>query len=125
MATPCSAPFLGTAVGFGSSQSAGVILAVFTAIGIGMALPYLFMAAVPGSVARLPRPGAWMVKLKVGLGFLLAGAAIWLLYVLSAQVSPERVAAIEVGLLVLSLLVWLGGDPMGRARRARSVAPAR
>ena len=119
MATPCSAPFLGTAVGFGLSQSAGVILAVFTAIGIGMALPYLFMAAVPGSVARLPRPGAWMVKLKVVLGFLLAGAAIWLLYVLSAQVSPERLAAIEVGLLVLSLLVWLGGDPMGSRARAR------
>jgi suppressor for copper-sensitivity B len=113
MATPCSAPFLGTAVGFGLSQSAGVILAVFTAIGVGMALPYLFMAAVPGSVARLPKPGAWMLKLKVVLGFLLAGAAIWLLYVLSAQVSPERLAAIEVGLLVLSLLVWLGGDPMG------------
>ena len=124
MATPCSAPFLGTAVGFGLSQSAGVILAVFTAIGIGMALPYLFMAAVPGSVARLPRPGAWMVKLKVVLGFLLAGAAIWLLYVLSSQVSPERVAAIEVGLLVLSLLVWLGGDPMG-SRAARAIGSGR
>ncbi|HEX2464201.1 MAG TPA: thioredoxin family protein [Thermoanaerobaculia bacterium] len=120
MATPCSAPFLGTAVGFGLSQSAGVILAVFTAIGVGMALPYLFMAAVPGSVARLPRPGAWMVKLKVVLGFLLAGAAIWLLYVLSSQVSPERLAAIEVGLLVLSMLVWFGGDPMG-SRVARVI----
>ena len=85
MATPCSAPFLGTAVGFGLSQSAGVILAVFIAIGIGMALPYLFMAAVPGSVARLPKPGAWMLKLKVVLGFLLAGAAIWLLYELEEK----------------------------------------
>jgi suppressor for copper-sensitivity B len=88
-----------------------------------MALPYLFMAAVPGSVARLPKPGAWMVKLKVVLGFLLAGAAIWLLYVLSSQVSPERLAAIEVGLLVLSLLVWFGGDPMG-ARAARAFGRA-
>jgi thiol:disulfide interchange protein len=123
MATPCSAPFLGTAVGFGLSQSAGVILAVFVAIGIGMALPYLFMAAVPGSVARLPRPGAWMLQLKVVLGFLLAGAAVWLLYVLSAQVSPERLAAIEVGLLVLSLLVWLGGSPES-TRATRTIGRA-
>jgi len=123
MATPCSAPFLGTAVGFGLSQSAAVIVAVFAAIGFGMALPYLFMAAVPGSVARLPRPGAWMVELKVILGFLLAGAAIWLLYVLSAQVSPERLAAIEIGLLVLALLVWLAGERARSGRRAtRAVA---
>jgi suppressor for copper-sensitivity B len=120
MATPCSAPFLGTAVGFGLAQDAAVILAVFTAIGVGMALPYLFMAAVPGSVARLPRPGAWMLQLKVVLGFLLAGAAVWLLYVLSSQVSPERLAAIEVALLVLSLLVWLGGEAARSGARGRA-----
>ncbi|HVR29199.1 MAG TPA: thioredoxin family protein [Thermoanaerobaculia bacterium] len=118
MATPCSAPFLGTAVGFGLAQSAGVIVAVFTAIGVGMALPYLFMAAVPSSVSRLPRPGAWMLQLKVILGFLLAGAAVWLLYVLSSQVTPERLAAIEVGLLVLAFVVWLAGDTARSGSRA-------
>jgi thiol:disulfide interchange protein len=123
MATPCSAPFLGTAVGFGLAQSAGVIVAVFAAIGVGMALPYLFMAAVPGSVARLPRPGAWMIQLKIVLGFLLAGAAIWLLYVLSSQVSPERLASIEVGLLVLALVVWLAGST-DASRGARALGQA-
>jgi suppressor for copper-sensitivity B len=119
MATPCSAPFLGPAIGFGLSQGAGSVLAVFGAAGVGMALPYLLMAVAPGSVARLPKPGAWMLKLKVVLGFLLAGAAIWLLYVLSSQVSPERLASIEVGLLVLALLIWLGSEPAGsRASRA-------
>jgi thiol:disulfide interchange protein len=123
MATPCSAPFLGTAVGFGLAQSAAVILVVFAAIGVGMALPYLVMAAVPGSVARLPRPGAWMLKLKMILGFLLAGAAIWLLYVLSSQVSPERLAAIEVGLLAIALLVWWAGST-GGTRGARAFGRA-
>ncbi len=107
MATPCSAPFLGTAVGFGLSQSGGTILAVFTAIAIGMSAPYLALAAAPGSVSWLPKPGMWMMQLKMTMGFLLAGAAVWLLYVLAAQVRPERVAFIEVGLLVLALFVWL------------------
>jgi suppressor for copper-sensitivity B len=128
MATPCSAPFLGSAIGFGLSQGSGVVLAVFGAAGIGMALPYLLMAAAPGSVARLPRPGAWMLQLKIVLGFLLAGAAVWLLYVLSAQVSQERLAAIEIGLLVIALLVWLasstGASTRGAARAGAVAAIA-
>lgn len=107
MATPCSAPFLGTAVGFGLGQSGAVIFAVFTAIGLGMALPYLALAAAPSAVSWLPKPGEWMIRLKVVMGFLLAGAAVWLLYVLAAQVSAERLAAIEIGLLVLALFVWM------------------
>ena len=107
MATPCSAPFLGTAVGFGLSQSGGIIFATFTAIGLGLALPYLLLAAVPRSVAWLPKPGPWMIQLKVIMGFLLAGAAVWLLFVLQAQVSPGRLAFIEGGLLAIALFIWL------------------
>jgi suppressor for copper-sensitivity B len=107
MATPCSAPFLGTAMGFALAQEAGVILAVFAAVGVGMALPYLVLAVAPRAAALLPRPGAWMETLKLVMGFLLAGAGVWLLYVLSAQVSPERLAAIELALLALALFVWL------------------
>lgn len=107
MATPCSAPFLGTALGFALAQPAGVIVAVFTAVGFGMALPYLVLAAAPRLAGLLPRPGAWMETLKIVMGFLLAGAAIWLFYVLSAQVSAERVAFIELALLSLALGVWL------------------
>lgn len=116
MATPCSAPFLGTALGFALGASAPVIVAVFTAVGIGMALPYFVLAAAPGAAAWLPRPGAWMDTLKGVMGFLLAAAAVWLLYVLSAQVDPVRLAFVELGLLVLSLFVWL---------RARGVAGPR
>lgn len=107
MATPCSAPFLGTAVGFALGQSALTIFAVFTAIALGMALPYLALAAFPGAAALLPKPGLWMQNLRVAMGFLLAAAAIWLFYVLAAQMSRERLAFIELAMLALSLFVWM------------------
>lgn len=107
MATPCSAPFLGTALGFALGQTAAVILAVFTAVGVGMALPYLVLAVAPDAARLLPRPGAWMDTVRGLMGFLLAGAAVWLLFVLSAQVSPVRLAVIEVCLVVIALFVWL------------------
>ena len=106
MATPCSAPFLGTAIGFALAQSPGTILAVFTAVGIGMASPYLALAAAPRSAEMLPRPGPWMDHLRISMGFLLAGAVIWLLYVLSAQISAERLAFFQIALLLMALLIW-------------------
>lgn len=107
MATPCSAPFLGTALAFALAQSAGTIFAMFTAVGVGMALPYLALAAFPGAAGLLPKPGPWMDTLRRVMGFLLAGAAVWLLYVLGSQVSLERRAWIELALLGVGLLVWL------------------
>lgn len=109
MATPCSAPFLGTAVGFALAQPAATILAIFTAVGLGMSLPYLLLAAAPGLARLLPKPGNWMIVFKSLMGFLLAAAAVWLLYVLSSQVPPERVALFELALLALAFLVWLRG----------------
>lgn len=107
MATPCSAPFLGTAVGFALAQEAVAVVAVFTAIGVGMALPYLLLAAAPGAARWLPRPGAWMETVRGVMGFLLAGALVWLLYVLGNQIAPERLALVEGALLATGLLVWL------------------
>ena len=121
MATPCSAPFLGTAVGFALSQSGGTIFLVFTAVGLGMALPYLIIAAAPRTMNWLPKPGPWMVQLKVVMGFLLAGAAVWLLYVLAAQMRTERLAFIEIGLLILALFVWMS-QQASRSAFGRRVA---
>ncbi|MBZ0114209.1 MAG: thioredoxin family protein [Thermoanaerobaculia bacterium] len=106
MATPCSAPFLGTAVGFALAQPPLTILAIFTAVGLGMAAPYLLLAAWPGAAGLLPKPGVWMLRLKEMMGFFLAGAAIWLFYVLAGQISAERLAVVELSLLVLALFVW-------------------
>ncbi len=107
MATPCSAPFLGTAVGFALSQPATTIVFVFTAVGIGLAIPYLLLAAMPRATRLLPRPGEWMVTLRGVMGFLIAGTTIWLLYVLAAQMDSARLAFLEVGLLTLALFIWL------------------
>ena len=122
MATPCSAPFLGTAVGFALGQEAPAILAIFTAVGLGMALPYLLLAAAPGAARLFPKPGAWMETLRGVMGFLLAASAVWLFYVLSSQISLERLAAIQLGLLALALFLglrhrhMLSGSPRGGMR---------
>src|SRR5262249_38584141 len=81
LATPCSAPFLGTAVGFALARGPAEIAAIFAAIALGLALPYLALAALPGFAAYLPRPGRWMMALRVVLGVAMAGTAAWLLTV--------------------------------------------
>ena len=106
MATPCSAPFLGTALGFALGQPAATVFAAFTAIAVGMALPYLALAAFPAALRLVPRPGAWMDRLKTVMGFLLAAAAIWLFYVLAAQLSRERLAFLQLAALAMALCVW-------------------
>ena len=120
MATPCSAPFLGTALSFALAQSAATIFAIFTAVGVGLALPYLALAAAPGAARLLPRPGAWMDTLRGAMGFLLAGAVVWLLYVLSAQIAPERLAFFQVALLAVALGLWIAhrARPASAGRRA-------
>ena len=107
MATPCSAPFLGSALGFALGQEAPVIFGIFAAVGLGMALPYLALAAFPGAARILPRPGAWMDTFKGLMGFLLAGAAIWLFYVLAAQLAAPRLALVQLALLAMALCAWL------------------
>lgn len=124
MATPCSAPFLGTALGFALTQSTATTLAMFSAIGIGMASPYLLLAAFPALGAVMPKPGEWMTTFKVVMGFLMAATVVWLLFVLSGQVASTRVAFFEFALLGLALMVWLatrvGGKPA--VKRVASVA---
>lgn len=85
LATPCSAPLVGTAIGFALSRGAAEIFAIFAAMGIGLALPYLAIAAFPGLAAALPRPGRWMIGLKRILGLSLGATAVWLLWILAGQ----------------------------------------
>jgi suppressor for copper-sensitivity B len=108
LATPCSAPFLGTAVGFALARGAAEILLIFAVLGLGLALPYLAVAAFPGLAGRLPRPGPWMVVLRRILGLALAGTALWLLSVLAAQVGVAAAVLAGVLLLAVGLLLFLG-----------------
>lgn len=117
LATPCSAPFLGTAVGFALARGPLEIYAIFTALGIGLALPYLLIAAVPSLATRLPRPGPWMVTLRRILGLALVATAVWLLTVLDTQAG--RVSALLGGGLIAIFLVILGfGHMKATASRA-------
>ncbi len=106
LATPCSAPFLGTAVGFALSRGAAEILIVFSALAIGLAAPYLLVAALPGLATRLPRPGRWMIWLRYALALALVATAVWLLFVLNVQMGFEA-AAIVAAMMALIAAVLL------------------
>ncbi len=87
LATPCSAPFLGTAIGFALARGPGEIAAIFTALGLGMAVPYLLVAAWPKAAQALPKPGSWMVRVRQVMGLALAGTAVWLGMILGTQLG--------------------------------------
>jgi len=106
LATPCSAPFLGTAVGFALAGSIFDIFWIFTLLGIGFALPYLLIAARPEIARLLPKPGRWMVVVKFVLGLALLGTAIWLLNVLAGQIGTNGAIAVGLGLALASGLIW-------------------
>ena len=99
LATPCSAPFLGIAVGFALTRGWGEITAVFAALGLGLALPYLGVAAFPGLATRLPKPGPWMVTFRRFLGLALIATGVWLLSVLAAS-AGFKTAVLVGGLTV-------------------------
>lgn len=121
MATPCTAPFLGTAVGFALARGSAEIFAIFLALGFGLAVPYLAAALVPALATKLPKPGAWMLRVKQVMGVLMLAAAIWLLWVIAGQTS----VAVAVGILLLSALlgaVLHGGGRWRFLRRSSAVA---
>ncbi|MFQ5619079.1 MAG: protein-disulfide reductase DsbD family protein [Rhodospirillales bacterium] len=124
LATPCSAPFLGTAVGFALSRGPAEIFAIFAALGVGLALPYLAVAAAPGLATRLPRPGPWMATLRRVLGFALAATGVWLLTVLAAQVGPAAAAAVGVLVAGAGAALFVRRRARAAGRRAGAAATA-
>jgi len=109
LATPCSAPFLGTAIGFALARGPFEIVAIFTALGLGMAAPFLLVAVWPDAVLRLPRPGRWMVRVRVAMGVALAGTALWLLLVLVEQFQTGPAA--EDRPVATDAVAWVPFDP--------------
>jgi len=112
VATPCTAPGLGAALGFAldKQRSSGETLLFFTVIGLGMALPYLLLSAFPRLAALLPRPGEWMETLKQAMAFPLFAYALFLLWVLSALVEEASwVRDASLGLAVIAAACWVWG----------------
>jgi len=122
LATPCSAPFLGSALGFAFASSSAVGAAIFLAIGLGLALPYLALAAVPAWARWLPRPGVWMLHLRRGLGFAVLATVVWLLSILP---SSKALIALLALLVAIALGTWISGSLQAAGRRvAARVAAA-
>lgn len=109
LATPCTAPFLGAALGFAFSQSPAIILSMFVAIAAGMSAPYLLLSAQPAWLRFLPKPGPWMLHVKQFMGFLLLATLLFLLYVLGAQRGLEGAIWASCFLLVISVACWMKG----------------
>ncbi len=109
VATPCTAPFMGAAVGFTLTQSAGLALAVFAVLGLGMALPVLMLSLFPALLRRLPRPGPWMETFKQVLAFPLFASVAWLAWVLGAQAGNDAVFALALGLVLVAMGAWIYG----------------
>ena len=107
VASPCTAPFMGAALGFALIQPDIYSYLVFLSLAVGFALPYFLIAIFPSLVNFLPKPGQWMESLKQLFGFMMFGAAIWLLWVLANQVDANSLLIVMVGLFVSAFILWL------------------
>ena len=107
VASPCTAPFMGAALGFALSQSWIVAMLVFAFLGLGMALPFLVLAFSPGLIKHMPRPGPWMVTFKELMAFPMYAAALWLLWVLGMQTGVNGMTAVASAALLIALALWL------------------
>ncbi len=116
LATPCTAPFLGTAVGFAFASSGIVIFCVFTAIGIGLAAPFVLVALVPGWARFVPRPGPWMLRVRQALAFSLLATVAWLAWVAGRALGVDAQSLLIAYLIVVALLVWSFGIAQAAAR---------
>lgn len=123
VATPCTAPFMGAALGFSLSQTPVVSILVFTALGLGMAAPYLLLCSRPELLKFVPKPGAWMVRLKQILALPLFVTCAWLLWVLSLQLGNGILKPVLIGLTLAGEGVWfLGKYQMSGENKFRALA---
>jgi thiol:disulfide interchange protein DsbD len=109
VATPCTGPFLGSAIGFAVTLPAFQSLCIFTAVGLGMALPYLILAAYPQLLRFLPKPGPWMSTFKELMGFFMLATVLWLVWVFAAQTNSFAIFLLLVGFFLLALGGWVYG----------------
>lgn len=107
VASPCTAPFMGTALGVALTQSSLVSTAVFAALGLGLALPFLALSWIPGLLEKLPAPGPWMQTFSQLLAFPLYASVIWLLWVLGRQAGIDHAVVVTLGILLLGFAIWL------------------
>ena len=123
LATPCTAPFLSIALGFAFAQKAPVILLMFLAVGVGLAAPYVVLSWNPAWLKFLPKPGAWMEKFKIAMGFPMLATAVWL-FNLAGGSYGKSVLWLGVFLVLVAFAAWIFGEFVQRGRNRKGVALA-
>jgi len=121
VAAPCTAPFMGAAMGYAFTQDPIITIVVFLALGLGLALPWVIVSFSPALIRLLPRPGAWMERFKQFLAFPMYAAAAWLVWVLSQQVDPEGLFRVMLGLIFIALAAWAFGVVQARAAQSQRI----
>ncbi|HEY3863485.1 MAG TPA: protein-disulfide reductase DsbD domain-containing protein [Verrucomicrobiae bacterium] len=122
LATPCTAPFLGAALAFALAQSAGVIVLFFLTAGVGFACPFVALCAQPRWMAWLPKPGKWMERFKMAMGFPMLATAFWLMWVAASDQSS--MLWLGLFLVVLALAAWMWGEFVQRSVRRKAISAA-
>ncbi len=122
VATPCTAPFMGPAIGFGLTQPWYIALAVVLALGLGLALPFLILSVSPGALRFVPKPGPWMVRFKQFLAFPMFATAAWLVWVLSLQAGDTALLSVLAGSILIAFALWLYRVGGGAHRAGRVAA---
>ena len=122
VATPCTAPFMGSALGLTLSQPPAQAMAVFTAIGLGMALPYALLGLFPAWLRVLPRPGRWMETLRQVLAFPMYASAVWLTWVLAQQAGADAMLRLLLAAVLLAAAAWAWGRFSGPPRARPGLA---
>ena len=107
VASPCTAPFMGAALGYALIQPSGTTLPVFASLGMGFAIPYFILAIYPNLINYLPKPGKWMETLKQFFAFPMFATSLWLIWIFSLQTSVDTLINLLIIILVISLLLWL------------------
>jgi thiol:disulfide interchange protein DsbD len=123
LATPCTAPFLGAALGFAFAQSAAVIIVIFLTVGLGLASPYILLSWNPAWLKLLPKPGAWMEKFKIAMGFPMLATVVWL-YSVAGSSYGKNDFWLGIFLVVVAFAAWVFGEFFQRGRQRKGIALA-
>jgi thiol:disulfide interchange protein DsbD len=121
LATPCTAPFLAPALGFAFTQTAAVIVLMFVTVALGLAFPYVALSWNPKLLRFLPKPGLWMEKFKVAMGFPMLATGVWL-FTVSIEYYGSRVLWFGIFLTVIAMAAWVFGEFFQRGTGRRGLA---
>lgn len=122
VASPCTAPFMGAAIGYAILQPSAITIPIFLFLGIGFSLPYLILALFPGLISRMPKPGQWMNYLKQFFALPMFGTALWLLWVFSLQTNLNSLIVLILTMLLISFMFWLNTKDISKNIKTLSLS---